>query len=69
MLNIVCIVLQNSTSSSESDSDCYKEPANKYPRLSEKGGSSHQHYDYSSSEVGIVFLTIIYNENNNVGKY
>lgn len=53
-------LFQNS-SSDDSDSDCYKEPATKYPRLSgrerNRNGSNRQHQvreDYSSSEVSNV---------------
>ncbi|KAJ8950264.1 hypothetical protein NQ318_021118 [Aromia moschata] len=50
------IITDNSaTSSDESDSDCYREPATKYPRLSGKERYSRscnrQFDDYSSSEA------------------
>lgn len=52
----VWTLLQNSASSSdESDSDCYKEPASKYPRLSGKEkrlkSYNRQQEDWDSSEV------------------
>lgn len=55
--------LQNSASSSDdSDSDCYREPANKYPRLSCKESSRtdrwQQSTDYSSSEVSHTSISL-----------
>ncbi|KAJ8926944.1 hypothetical protein NQ314_020796, partial [Rhamnusium bicolor] len=52
--NLIFLSFQNSaTSSDESDSDCYREPATKYPRLSgkERYRTNNRHFDdYSSSE-------------------